>query len=122
MPFLSVLRSRQQALQQWQAAYDLAPRVVINMDFDSKMKDGEIKSLSQQIMYCWSVIKQVWWVTGNVLMSTCSLTHIEWLVESPPQWLRMELEVDLALSTAPSLSMPTTPPRPNNQFNCLSVG
>mmetsp|Transcript_109173 Transcript_109173/g.189161 ORF Transcript_109173/g.189161 Transcript_109173/m.189161 type:complete len:380 (-) Transcript_109173:1217-2356(-) len=61
---------KQQALQQWQVAYDRAPRVVVDMDFDSKMKDGEIKSLAQQIMYCWSIIKQT---EQPIQLSVCGL-------------------------------------------------
>eukprot|EP00667_Euglena_gracilis_P015490 EG_transcript_16103 len=63
-------QQREESLTKWLGAYKCAPRVVVDMDFDEKMFDHEIKSMCQQIMYCWSVIKRA---EQPIQLSVCGL-------------------------------------------------
>jgi tRNA (guanine9-N1)-methyltransferase len=58
-------------LKKWSAAYAQGPRVLIDMNFDDKMNDKEVKSICQQLMYSWSVIKRS---DHPIQLSVCGLT------------------------------------------------
>jgi len=64
------LRGRQEALEAWRVAYQRGPRVVIDMDFEDCMQAQEIRSLCQQVMYCWSIIRRA---PAPVQLSLCGL-------------------------------------------------